>query len=143
MKTFFLPSSLPLPATPTPPPLHPHLSPFFPLVFCFVLGLPSLKYCPSYPWSSLRRAVCLVASVVSSFVTPLTVASQAPLSMAFYRQEYWSGFPFPTPKNLLDLGIEPRSPVFPAFQADSLPTEPLGKSRHSQERAEACLIYHL
>ena len=40
------------------------------------------------------------------------------------RQEYWSGFPFPSPGDLLDPGIEPRSP---ASQADSLPSEPLGK----------------
>ena len=49
---------------------------------------------------------------------------QAPLSMGFSRREYWSGLPFPTPGNLPDLGIEPRSP---ALQADSLSSEPPGK----------------
>ena len=61
-------------------------------------------------------------SVVSnSFTTPWTVACQAPLSMEFARQEYWSGLPFPSPKDLPNLGIEPESPV---LQADSLPFEP-------------------
>ena len=44
--------------------------------------------------------------------------------MEFSRQEYWNGWPFPTPGDLSDPGIEPRSP---ALQADSLPSEPLGK----------------
>ena len=58
-------------------------------------------------------------SVVSdSFVTPLTVACQAPLFMGFSRQEYWSGLSFPSPGDLPDPGIEPKSP---ALGADSLP----------------------
>ena len=44
--------------------------------------------------------------------------------MGFYRQEYWSGLPFPSPGDLLNPGTEPGSP---ALQADSLPLEPLGK----------------
>ena len=63
-------------------------------------------------------------SRVRLFATPWTVAYQAPLSMEFSRQEYWSGLPFPSPGDLPDLGIEPRSP---AMEADSLPTEPPGK----------------
>ena len=59
------------------------------------------------------------------FVTPWTVACQAPLSMGFFRQEYWSGLPFPSPGDLADPGIEPRSP---SLQADSLPSEPPGKN---------------
>ena len=62
------------------------------------------------------------------FVTPQTVVHQAPLSMEFFSQEYWSALPFPPPWHLSDpAGIKPRSPVFPALQVDSLPTEPLGK----------------
>ena len=57
-------------------------------------------------------------------VTPETVAWQAPPSTGFSRQEYWSGLPFPSPGDLPDPGIEPRSP---AFQADSLLTELWGK----------------
>ena len=49
--------------------------------------------------------------VFDSFVTPWTAALQAPLSMAFSRQEYWSGLPFPSPGNLPNLGIKPLSLV--------------------------------
>ena len=52
------------------------------------------------------------------FETPRTAAHQAPLSMGFSRQEYWSGLPFPSPGGLPDPGIEPMSP---ALQADSWP----------------------
>ena len=51
-------------------------------------------------------------------------AYQAPPSVGFSRQEYWSGLPFPTPGDLPNPGIEPRSP---ALQADALPSEPQGK----------------
>ena len=54
------------------------------------------------------------------FATPWVAACQAPLSMGFPRQEYWSGLPFPSPGNLPDPGMEPQPP---ALQADSLPTE--------------------
>ena len=49
-----------------------------------------------------------------------TVARQAPLSMGFSRQEYWSGLSFPSPGDLPDLGIKSLSPVAPALQVDSL-----------------------
>ena len=63
------------------------------------------------------------------FVTPLcTVAYQAPPSMGFSRQEYWSGLRFPSPRDLPNPGIEPGSP---AFQADSLTSEPPGKPMKS------------
>ena len=58
----------------------------------------------------------LVAKSCLTLVTPWTVAFQAPLSMGFSRQEYWSGLPFPSPGDLPDPGIEPASP---ALQADS------------------------
>ena len=48
---------------------------------------------------------------VRLFATPRTLAHQAPLSMGFSRQEYWSGLPFPSPEDLPDPGIKPRSPV--------------------------------
>ena len=54
-------------------------------------------------------------------MTPWTIARQAPLSMEFSRQEYWSGLPFPFPGNLPDPGIEPG---FLALQVDSLLPEP-------------------
>ena len=64
-------------------------------------------------------------SRVRLFATPWTVAYYAPPSMGFSRQEYWSGLPFPSPEDLPDPGIEPRSP---ALKADTLPPEPPGKS---------------
>ena len=63
-------------------------------------------------------------SLVQLFETPWTVAHQAPPSMGFSRQEYWSGLPFPSPGDLPNPGIEPRSP---ALQADALISEPPGK----------------
>ena len=63
-------------------------------------------------------------SRVRLFVTPWTVAYQAPPSMGFSRQEYWSGLPFPSAGDLPDPGIEPRSL---AFQADALTSEPPGQ----------------
>ena len=78
---------------------------------------------------NLFEAVCVCVcvfsrSVVSIFATLWTVAHQAPLSLRFPRQEYWSGLPFPSPGDLPDPGIEPAFPVSPALQADSFPAEP-------------------
>ena len=58
---------------------------------------------------------------VHLFVTSWTVACQAPLSMGFFRQEYWSGLLFPPLGDLPGPGIKPTSPASPALQADSLP----------------------
>ena len=66
----------------------------------------------------------LVAKLCQTLVIPWTVACQAPLSMGFSRQAYWSGLPFLSPGDLLNPGIKPGPP---ALQADSLPTEPPGK----------------
>ena len=63
---------------------------------------------------------------IQFFGIPRTIAHQAPVSMKFSRQEYWSGSPFPSPGDLHDPGITPRSP---ALQADSLPTELRGKRK--------------
>ena len=67
---------------------------------------------------------------VGLFSSPGTEAHQAPLTMGFSRQEYWSGLPCPPQGNLPNSGIEPTAPVAsetPALQADSLPTETPGK----------------
>ena len=72
-------------------------------------------------------------SCVQLFATPQTVVYQAPPSMGFPRQEYWSGFPFPSPGDLPDPGIEPGSP---ALQADILLSEPPVKSRVSSYRKD-------
>ena len=81
------------------------------------------RWPPSLPAFNLfqtSHCVCMLScSVMSnSFATPQTVALQAPLSMGFSRQEYWSGLPFPSPGNLPDPGIKPTSP---ALQVGSLP----------------------
>ena len=60
-------------------------------------------------------------SHVRLFATPWTVAYQAPPSMGFSRQGYWSGLPFPSSGDLPNPGIEPGSP---ALQTDTLPSEP-------------------
>ena len=52
--------------------------------------------------------------MIDSFETPWTVAYQAPLSMGFPRQEYWSGLPFPSPEDPADPGIKPTSPELAA-----------------------------
>ena len=69
---------------------------------------------------------CAVLSHVWLSVTPLAVSCQAPLSMGFSKQEYWSGLPCPPPGDLLNLGIEPRSPT---LKVDSLLSEPPGKPK--------------
>ena len=71
-------------------------------------------------------------SRVRLFATPWTVAYQAPLSMGFSSQEYWSGLPCPSPRDLPNPGIEPRSPT---SQTDTLPSEPPGKSTLSQRKS--------
>ena len=92
-------------------------------VFCtqHIVGSHFLNLiCRSLPFTWY---VCQSLSHVQLFTTPWTVACQAPLSMEFSRQEYWSGLPFPSPEDLPDTGIEPRSP---ALQPDSLLSEPPG-----------------
>ena len=56
---------------------------------------------------------CCVLSHVQLFLTPWTIAHLAPLSMEFSRQEYWSGFPFPSPGDFPNTGVKPTSPVSP------------------------------
>ena len=70
---------------------------------------------------------CSSLSRVWLFVTPWAVACQAPLSMEFSRQEYWSGLPFLSAGDLPDPGIKPERPV---LQADSLSSEPPEKPVH-------------
>ena len=72
-------------------------------------------------------SVCVLShfSCVQLFVTSWTRAHQAPLSLGFCRQKYWSGLLFPSPGDLLDPGIKPVSPVAPALQAESHGRHPL------------------
>ena len=71
-----------------------------------------------------RKVKVKSLSCVQLFETPWTAAYHALPSMGFSRQEYWSELPFPSPGDLPDKGIKPRSP---ALQADVLPSEPPGK----------------
>ena len=66
----------------------------------------------------------LVAKSFPTLETPQTVACQAPLSMEFFRQEYWSWLPFPSPRNLPDLGMEPKSLASPVLAGGFFATEP-------------------
>ena len=72
----------------------------------------------------MEYCVVLVSQLCLTLCNLWTIAHQAPLSMGFSRQEYWSGLLFPSPGDLPIPGIELRSP---AWQADSLLSEPLGK----------------
>ena len=79
------------------------------------------------PWGlRVRHNWCgpfMCAHSYLTFAIPWTITFQAPLSMGFPRQEYWSGLPFPPPGDLPHPGIEPASPV---LQADSLPMNQCG-----------------
>ena len=81
-------------------------------------------------------------SHVRLFATPWAVAYQAPQSMEFSRQQYWSGLPFPSPGDLPSPGIEPESP---AVQADALPSEPPGKpllpGDQSERKGQSSLVH--
>ena len=68
--------------------------------------------------NSVKTKLCML-SCVQLFATPWTVAYQAPLSMEFSRQEYWSGLPFPSPGDLPYPGTEPSFPMSLALQADA------------------------
>ena len=76
-------------------------------------------------WRQWKEAKVKSLSHVQLFATPWTVAYHAPPSMGFSRQESWSGLSFPSPGDLPDPGIKPRSPT---LQADALTSEPPGKS---------------
>ena len=75
--------------------------------------------------------MCVNCSVISDSAIPRAIVHQASLSTRFFRQEHWSGLPFPPPGDLLGQGTESMSPVSPALQGDSLPAEPSGKPLNS------------
>ena len=76
----------------------------------------------------------------NSFLTPWTVACQAPLSVRFPRQEHWNGLSFPSPGYLLDPEIEPASP---APEGGFFTPEPTGKQRHEYPSPKICIIHHV
>ena len=98
------------------------------------LPLPSPKWGLKTPQTSLQEnkltsqaaphfpSVVLVTQSCPTLCDPMDDACKAPLSMEFSRQKYWSGLPFPSPRDLSNPGIKSRSPP---LQADSLPSKPL------------------
>ena len=85
----------------------------------------------AYHWSRQRvggrvKAYCGLCR----HLPPWAIVHHAPLSMGFSQQEYRSGMPFPPPGHLPDPGIKSASPTSPAFQADSVPAELLGKHQY-------------
>ena len=108
-----------------------HIHLLFHILFHYVLSQDT-------DYSSLCYTVKVKSlSRVQLFATPWTLAYQAPRSMGFSRQEYWSGFPFPSPGYLPDPGIKPRSP---SLEADALTSEPPEKPIGPSYLA--CLIYN-
>ena len=94
---------------------------------------PSVDYSPGIltHQKSETESASHSALHVQLFATPWTAAHQAPRSMQFSKQEYWSGLLFPSPGHLPDPGIEPGSP---ALQADSLLSEPSEKTLPTYSR---------
>ena len=80
---------------------------------------------------TMSESKCEVTQSCPTLATPWTVAYKAPLSMGFFKQEYWSGLLFPSPGDLPHPGIKPRSP---ALQADALPSEPPRKPRKPESK---------
>ena len=92
---------------------------------CVYIYLQVVVFCVGITINTRKlRVKVKLLSRVRLFATPWTVAYQAPPSMAFSRQECWSGLPFPPPGDLPDPETEPGSR---ALQADALPSEPPGK----------------
>ena len=100
------------------------------IVSSLLSGTPPIHLCWGCP--SLQGSLGgggLVTKLCLTLVTPWTVAHQAPLSLGFPRQEYWSGLPLPSPGDLPDPGIEPKSPALLAggFFTNRAPGKPFPK----------------
>ena len=93
---------------------------------CLFLLFPTSLLLQTFSTSACRHVVLCSSVVYSSFATLWPPACQAPLSMGFSRQEYWSGLPFLPPGDLSKPGVEPASLVSPALAGDSLPLSYLG-----------------
>ena len=95
-------------------------------------GNPGLPHCRQILYQLSHKVKVKVKSLsrVRLFATPWTVAYQAPPSMGFSRQEYWSGLPFPSPEDPPNPGIKPRSPT---LLVDALTSKPPGKPTPSHK----------
>ena len=67
---------------------------------------------------------CSIHKLYPTLCNPMDCSRQALLSRVFFRQEFWSGLPFPPPRDLPNPGTEPASPLSAVLRADSLPAEP-------------------
>ena len=97
------------------------------IFYIYMLNIYTQIHTQTHTHTHISAHVCCVLSrfsCVQLFSTPWTVAHQAPLSMGFSRQPYWSRMPVPVPGDPGNPGMEPR---FPALKADSLLSEPPGK----------------
>ena len=98
-----------------------------------------MSVCSSPTHLGFYTVLCCVLShsvVSDALCSPMNCTYQAPLSMEFSRQEYWSALPFPSPGDLPNPGIESRSP---ALQTDSLPSEPSGKPMNTEVGSQSPL----
>ena len=99
------------------------------LLLFFPYALPTLDLLQCYDFKYHGYTLCM-CSVVSNSATPWTVTHETPLSMGFSSQEHWSGFPFPSPGDLPNLGVKSESLASP-WQADSLPLCHLGSTMYT------------
>ena len=98
-----------------------------PLQYYKVISLQLIKKIKEKKVCVCARTHMCALTHVQLFATPWTVANQAPLSIGFPRQEYWSGSPFPTPRDLPDPEMEPTSLSAPALAGGFFTTVPPGK----------------
>ena len=93
--------------------------------------------------TGLMKCVCVcererVTQLCLTLYSPMNCSLQVPLSVGFFQQEHWNGWPFPLPGALPDPGIEPMSPASPALQADSLPlscwASPMGSGEYQEKQ---------
>ena len=85
---------------------------------------------PNHLCNVIRLRCVQSLNCVRFFATPWTIGHQASLSMGFSRQEYWSGLPFPSSRDLLDPGIEPLSPASPALAGKFFTTSAIWEARN-------------
>ena len=91
------------------------------------------KYWVQHYVNKIHHAKCMRAfSVMSNSATPWTITHQAPLSLGFFKQDYCSRLPFPTPGDLPDPGIEPTSPVSPVPAGGFFTIVPPGKPHYGK-----------
>ena len=92
---------------------------------------------------AITESMCVrVLSHSVPFVTPWTIVHQASLSLEFFRQEYWSGLPFPIPGDLIDPGLKPVFLASPVLAGASFTTVPPGKPMESISHSEFNQVSH-